>query len=67
MEHETELQQKQADRDALLKEAASVVQAVEAQSREPSPEEDALVLVLMTRLRKLEQEIEHLKRRQSQT
>jgi hypothetical protein len=40
MEDETELQQKEAQRPALLKEAARVVQSAEAESRTPNAEED---------------------------
>jgi hypothetical protein len=63
MEHETDLQQKEAQRAGLLEEASRIVRSAEAESRTPTAAEDALVLELMTRVRKLEDEIRHLKQR----
>jgi hypothetical protein len=65
MEHETELRQKETQRAGLLEEASRIVASAEAQSRTPAAAEDALVLKLMTRVRKLEAEIRHLKTGQS--
>jgi hypothetical protein len=62
MEHETELQQKEAQRAGLLEEASRIVRSAEAESGTPTAAEDVLVLELMTRARKLEEEIRHLKK-----
>jgi hypothetical protein len=65
MEHETELQQKEGQRAGLLEEASRIVRSAETESGTPTAAEDALVLELMTRVRKLEEEIWHLKDRRS--
>ena len=65
MEHETELQQKEGQRAGLLEEASRIVRSAETVSGTPGAAEDALVLQLMTRVRKLEEEIRHLKDRRS--
>jgi hypothetical protein len=62
MENQSQLQQKEARRAALLEEAERLVRAVEAQSRTLTSEEDSVVLHLMTRVRELEEEIARLKR-----
>jgi hypothetical protein len=62
MEHETELQQKEAQRAGLLEEASRILRSAEAESDTPGAAEDALVLELMTRVRKLEAEIRQLKK-----
>ena len=62
MENESELKQKGAERAALLQKATRIVQAAEAEERAPSVQEDALVLEIMTKVMKLEEEIGHLKR-----
>jgi hypothetical protein len=61
MEHETALQEKEGKRAGLLEEASRIVRSAEAESGTPTTAEDALVLELMTRVRKLEEEIRHLK------
>jgi hypothetical protein len=62
MEHETELQQKEAQRAGLLEEASRILRSAEAELGTPTAAEDALVLELMTRVRKLEEEIRYLKK-----
>jgi len=62
MENASELERKEAQRAALLEEASRIVKSAEAESGTPAAAADALVLELMERVRKLEEEIEHLKR-----
>jgi hypothetical protein len=62
MEDTPELETKQRQRAALFEEAARIVRTAEAQSSLLSVQEDARVLELMERVRKLEQEIGRLKR-----
>jgi hypothetical protein len=62
MEHRTELQQKEAQRARPLEEASRIVTSAEAESGTPDAAEDALVLELMTQVRKLEEEIRRLKK-----
>lgn len=62
MEHQTELQQKEAQRARLLEEASRIVRSAEAESGPPDAAEDAFVLELMTQVRKLEEEIRRLKK-----
>jgi len=67
MKDASELERKEAQRAALLEEASRIVKSAEAELGTPSAAEDALVLELMTRVRKLEEEIEHSKKHQHQT
>jgi len=67
MKDASELERKEAQRAALLEEASRIVKSAEAELGTPSAAEDALVLELMTRVRKLEEEIEHLKKHQHHT
>ena len=62
MEDMVELEQKDRERTALFEEAARIVKGADAQSRVLSAQEDARVLELMASVRRLEEEIGHLKR-----
>jgi hypothetical protein len=67
MEDASELERLEAERTMLLDDAARIVRSAEAGDQAPNAAEDELVLKLMTRVRKLEAEIEHLKRHQQHT
>ena len=54
---------KEEERVALLEEASRIVAAASAQGRELSGAEDAQVLSLMSRVRAIEEELRHHKRR----
>ena len=62
MEYAGGLESKVQERATLLEKAARLVRIAEAQSKVPTEEEDALVLALMARVRKLEEQIGRLKR-----
>jgi hypothetical protein len=62
MEDTAELERKHRERAALFEEATRIVKVAEAQSRLLSAQDDARVLELMPSLRRLEEEIGHLKR-----
>jgi hypothetical protein len=63
MEEISELERKDQERAALFAVATRIVQAAEAQSRSVTAEEDARVLELMARIRILDEQIGHLRRR----
>ena len=67
MEDASELERRKEQQAALLEEAARIVKSAEGESRTPDLAEDAVVLQLMARVRKLEEEIEHLKKHQHHT
>lgn len=54
---------KEQERLALLEEASRIVATASAQGRELSGAEDAQVLSLMNRVREIEEELHHHKRR----
>lgn len=67
MKDASELEQKEAQRASLLEQASRIVASAEAGSGTPTPAEDQQVLELMKRVRKLEEEIGHLKRQAANT
>ncbi len=56
------MEQKERERAAMLEEATRLVREAAAQSRALTPNEDARVLDLMTRVQNLEGQIRHWKR-----
>ena len=60
---ESPIAAKEEERVALLEEASRIVAAASAQGRELSSAEDAQVLSLMSRVRAIEKELHHHKRR----
>ena len=63
MADESPIAAKERDRLALLEEASRIVAAASVQGRELSGAEDAQVLSLMGRVRTIEEELHHYKRR----
>jgi hypothetical protein len=63
MDYSANVERLVRDRASLLDEAASIVQAAGMAGRTVSTEEDARVLVLMARVRNLEEQLGHLKLR----
>ena len=63
MADESPIAAKEEERLALLEEASRIVAAASAQGRELSSAEDAWVLSLMSRVRAIEEELHHHKRR----
>jgi len=62
MDDTVELERKDRERDALFEEATRIVKVAEAQSRVLSAQDDARVLELMAGVRRLDEEIGHLRR-----
>jgi hypothetical protein len=62
MEDTVELERKVRERTSLFEEATRIVRIAEAQSKVLTVEEDARVLALMARVRRLEEQIGRLKR-----
>ncbi len=67
MEDVSESERKEAQRAALLDEVSRVAKSARAESGTPTVAEDALVLQAVARVRKLEEEIGHLKRHMHDT
>ena len=63
---ESPIDGKERERTALLEEASRIVASASAQGRELTRVEDAEVLSLISRVRAIERELHHHKRRQQQ-